>query len=177
MPTTPEGPISVPLAAVEDLLAASTAFQGWVGAANATAAKSRIHVIGLPSPAANRPSYTADELNAMRPFAVLNYDVAEPMTMESVAQGQFIPNGRILISLEANVAGGDARDFKEAAYKFLNVVGQVVEQVAAASESGGSPVVQRVRMRMSPRRAEEKERPARGDFLVTIVGLEFGLGS
>lgn len=175
MPVTPTGPISEPLAAVETLLSNSATFQTWTGAADAAAALNHIHVIGLPTPAENRPSYSAAELSELRPMAVLNYDVAEPWAYEGIAQGQYTPSGRVLIALEADVDSADARNFKEAAYTFLNAVGKIIEEMAEASEGGGYPVVQRVRLRMQPRRSEEKERPAKGDYLVTIIGVEFGL--
>lgn len=52
------------------MLADSTTFRAWVGATTQAQAKSRIHMHELRPPE-DRAEYTPDELNAMRPFAIL----------------------------------------------------------------------------------------------------------
>lgn len=56
---------------LQTMLADSTTFRTWVGATTQAQAKSRIHMHELRPPE-DRAEYTPDELNAMRPFAIIS---------------------------------------------------------------------------------------------------------
>src|SRR4051812_39751424 len=71
MPISPTGPVSLPLENLRILLAGCPGFRTWVGAANATEARTRILLVEMTAPA-DPQGYTAAELAAMRPFAVID---------------------------------------------------------------------------------------------------------
>lgn len=177
MPIDPTGPLSEQLAAVEALLAATPAWQAWVGhAGDPDAARESVYVVGM-MPADGAAAFTADELIEMRPFAVVDFDTSgQGFAFPSLALGQYPANGRILLSFEDNVPDEDRREMKDVAYDFLNHAGAVLAGMLATAVDGPHPVIQSANVRLGPRRASLQEAETKGDHMLLVVTLEVGLG-
>lgn len=100
---------------LKNTLAASATFQTWVGAADATEAAERIHCFMLPDPEPNKvdpenpDEYPREQLEALRPFALIFVPDDEKERREMVAVGsgpEFSHSGRLHIRFEQNTPDG-----------------------------------------------------------------------
>lgn len=173
MPTTPTGLLSTPLSQIEQLVAASPSFQKWVGAIDARSAAAHVYVTGIDAPPGTLidPAFFA----AIRPYALISYDITNAIELESIALGQMIDQPRLLVSLWDSVDAGSVGTYKEAVYRFANNAGAVLQDIVDGSQNGGESILRRVIMSMPIRRATEKEQPAMGDFHTCAFSLYLGL--
>jgi hypothetical protein len=111
-----------PIDALATLVAASTSFQSFVGAANATAAAARVHKLDLPRPEGE--SYTLDELSTYRPLAIVDmerggggWEAVEVAKGGGI--GRFRTGGRLMLCLERSVPPGLVDDNRAADADFM----------------------------------------------------------
>lgn len=151
MPVTPTGILSEPLASLRDALAACPAFQTWVGAADATAAKAFIHLLVAPEA-------------GPYPLAIVDFgDTARERY--SVASGSrwVLRSGSDLILLFRAEASGEEPD---ATFTFLNALGAVAEELerSAGIYAQGTPGLTEMELVLPPVRTIEEKRQTEGDF-------------
>lgn len=142
-----------------DMLAAVTAFQTFVGAADATAALAYIHVAGVDA------GYT-------RPCAILG--TASDLAALRYASGShdfFDTPGRVIVLLEGEDVDDD--DLENSRLTFTNHVGAILSGLEALSGQG-YPVLRGWTMGedMAPMRAHEDDPE---DFWYAAVALDRGL--
>lgn len=138
---------------VRQALAASSAFQGLVGATDdATAAR---HIFGVRVEHPDRRPYTLEEMETLRHYAQV-YSAAEaPYGKRRRAHGGFEPHGtvtvlimRLIPDAQWNDAelGGDSDLVSPAASRlveeFEELVGDVIDQVLQWLDEHGGPYVQ-----------------------------------
>jgi hypothetical protein len=135
MTTTAVGTIAVVKDRVRDTLAALTAFRAWQGAAySVEQAKARIYFDDTPLPPDGQESYTAGQLAALRPFAVVFLATPGGARWSADATpNRCVPSGRIQIYLEEAIpsdlvpAGTAAEDTGEVIRRFENFVGRLIQ--------------------------------------------------
>lgn len=122
MAITPTGILSKPLDALADLWAASAKFQELVGLpGDATNTKKRVAIQHLPG------------ADARRPFAVVA--VPESYAWQPQRLGAH-GTGRLWCQYEADVKPEDAEDPADAAYRFLNDLGTILQEIFTESANG-----------------------------------------
>ena len=122
MTTAASGCITKAEERIRDMLANCTAFQTWVGAADATAAKSSIYYDTVP-----RGDYM-DDSDALawhvsvRPFALIWTDYENGFAMNELVGG----SGTLQIRFEQNTPGATQTDWEEADRLFKNTLGGII---------------------------------------------------
>lgn len=160
------------------MLAASTAFQAWVGAtgedaaAKTAAAMGSIHYESLPLPAEEAEVYSAEEVAAYWPYAILFSDGYQirPVATESHRDGGIF--GLQLVGLADETAGNAPN---ETTTIFENSVMQVLEDLAALREQAGSLDFSELQVMGGPVRSRPDDIAAGGrDELALTVRIPWG---
>lgn len=111
------------------LLADCVAFQSWVGAVDAAAAKASIYVEG----------FTAD-LPTKRPFALLGI-ASQTHDRQSGGVGiTYAPRREFVIEFETDLTAGDTE--QDSFYRFMNAIDPIIEEMMAKSDTNKSPGVE-----------------------------------
>lgn len=140
MTTAAEGSITLAEQDLANTLADCHAFQAWAGVASQAAALERIYFDGLPAPDNGRETYTADELAALRPYAVIWTDEEEGFRRKQVAAGAgfyFEDSGRLHLELVQEIAAADQADLSASDRKFKNALGLILDELAELAGQGG----------------------------------------
>jgi hypothetical protein len=142
MAVTPSGMLSLPMECLRVLLANCTAWQSWTGTANATLAKARIYLHDIPAPAADEGSYTASELQTIRPFARIDDWMPErgfgdePWKSSRVAErSAFRTTGKLVLDFSDDVDASDTANATDTKLRFTNRVGGVIEELLGKAGS------------------------------------------
>lgn len=122
--TAAAGTVSSAEEALGRTLAACTAFQGDGG--DETSARQRIFYHALPPPA-NDGEYTAAELAAYRPCALIYTDFPRGYRWHKVGSFAWDDSGRLALELEWTVPEAVATDEAEVARRFSNWLGTVMQ--------------------------------------------------
>lgn len=175
MPTTPAGPLSLPLSHCRTLIAACPSFQTWAGAASAADAEAFIHLVGPPPPA-NRKAYTPAELAALRPLVIVDSPPSSAPAYESrrIALKTYRPGGRLFVTFEDDVLAEDAQDFEETKLRYLNHLGGVISDIEDLAGTANYLSVLSLHQSWI-RRAAKSEVPTQGDYIVGALMIEWGL--
>lgn len=183
MPVTPTGPISLPLENLKALLANCAAFRSWVGAADVAAARERIHLCGLPAPAAVGGAYGLDELESLRPFAVIdefafedNRPGGDAWVSQRVALGAFVESGRLLVRFEDDVPAEDARDIAAAKLALMNRIGALVTEMRDLGGGDSEYLsIHRITRHHPFERADESQAGTQGDYWQVSYRVDWGI--
>lgn len=160
------------------MLAASTAFQTWVGAtgedaaAKAADAEGSIWYESLPLPADDAEVYSDEEVEAYWPYALLFSDGYQirPVAAESHRDGGVF--GLQLVGLVDDEAGNDPT---EATVLFENAVMQVLEDIADLREQAGYLDFSELQVMGGPVRSRPDDIAAGGrDELAITVRIPWG---
>lgn len=183
MPTAAAGPIST----IEEIAAATLAntaqFQDLTGAANAAAALESIYFDALPPPDSDADSYTLAEIEALRPFAILNTEPQAGFRWHNAGRGAawtYKTSGLVTIQIEANIDADDLDDPQEYMRLFKNAIGQIISTDDAsepgllelAGQAGRLPITEV--MFYGPFRGAEEAGDAQGNFLWAAIDLGWG---
>lgn len=167
MAVAPTGILSLPIASLRIIISESTAFQTWVGAADATAARLSIFPAGM-------------EVQGARPLCVINY-ADGGFSMPRIAggsRGHFDPgaSGRLQFHFEADVAPDmqDDPDFADGYFSFTNTVGAILSDIAELSGSDAYIDLRSVTLTYGPSRADQSIQEAEGDFYIAAFAVEWG---
>lgn len=158
--TTPTGYLSAPLATLREMVAATAAFQSWLGVATEAAATPSVHVI-------------ATGQNPSRPLALIDFG---PWERERVA----VTNGRqwqTLIGSELVLYFRDDAGETEpdAAYDFCNRCGAVLAELEtiAGIYADETLSITRARMLAAPQRIDSHMRDTSGDYYEAAFALQY----
>lgn len=168
----PSGSIALVLKSLREGLSQSATFQTLVDAEDAAEAKAWIHYERLPDPASDADSYTAAELDAYRPYAIVSF-APNSFRADLIAQSTFDARGRVLLELvrEPDDSGGRAG----ADLDWLNVVGGIVDDLATLVETAGCLMFSRVEAVSGPGRAALDDSPGAGaEEQGVVLALSFG---
>ena len=178
MATTPAGEISLAQEALRDTLAAVTAFRTWTATARAATAKARIYNDGLPLPANNRATLSQDEWIGYRPCALVYTPETNGIRYRRDSRGtanEFITSGRLILELSQTVADADADDIAEAEVKWRNVVGQILDGLAAIAGSDEYLDISEMAL-VRTARASDEDIAEFGDYQLAVVEILWGEG-
>lgn len=192
MPVVGTGELSIPLENLRALLAHSAAFRTWVGAADAAAAKDRIHLVDLPPPEDGR-EFTLEELRGLRPLAQIDLWTPErgwgeqPWMTQRVADCTYADGGKLTLDLVQDILEEDAANFADCKLRFMNEVGAVLRDIkqmanqtdhldAGEIAAGiGGIGIHRIEVFQGPARADEAQVQTQGDHWRVQLLVHWGL--
>jgi len=131
MALSPSGFISLALDGLRDMLASLSAFQSWVGAADAAEAKTRIHIYGV------------DADNDTMPYALL--DTGDSLSGEADSTGaryHFLHTYQLLCRFVASVSPEYQSSERDAKLEFTNAIGAILAELETASASGANLAIE-----------------------------------
>lgn len=149
---------------VRELVAGSTTFQSWVGAANAAMALDRVHW-----PAVAGPDYDENDLDQgrQRPLALVG---RAPKQLR--AETGAFASGDCDIMFQADVAPEDVHDHAVAMRKFTSKVDAICAEMMALGRTGGYLMVQGIAMGDVER---ESMRDAQNPHISQWISIAWGL--
>jgi len=163
MALSASGPLSLPLENLRALLAASSNFQSWVGAANAEEAKASIHLVAV-------------EGTPSRPFALIAQgDSWEREASADGAKKHFEASGELFLLFEADISEPYQGDPRDAELEFTNAVGAIVSDMESLAGSDGYLAVRRIGLKEGPARSQGDEKSGSGDYYQIIFSVEWGI--
>jgi len=165
--STPSGHLSLPLKYLRDTVAASSTFQGGVGAANAEEAAEKVYYVAVSGPEAD--------------FAVVDWEANYARRAEAGgSRNWFEGEGDLVLVLRAAVSSED--DAGTAAIKFQNWVGGVLADMEELAGTAGYLDIRAFELMDQPARPETDEKQAKknaggalvGDFYQVAYRVVFG---
>lgn len=174
----PAGPISLALEALAVSVAASPAFQAWVGADDAPQARNRIHRESLPLPRRGQ-EYTAADLDRLRPFALTWMHPEGGFTAVADSVGgtgyDFDEGGVLALQLEGNIPKELRDNYPEVVLRFENFVGELLDDLKGFSGQGGGYLAfHRFRVVLGPYISDPEASAAQGHFVGMDCLLDWG---
>ncbi|MBN46301.1 MULTISPECIES: hypothetical protein [unclassified Methylophaga] len=162
MPQIPANGLSLPLSHMQDLLAATDAFQQWTDSADADEAKEHIYLVNLP------------QSDLQRPFALIGF--SDKWKREKIAQFQYQATGELYMAFEADVAEADQASESDAVFGFMNPLGAVIDEIIAIAGTDNYLNVIQMEMPSLPIRtnseeAEMDEDYYQAEFMVVWSGI------
>lgn len=176
--TSPSGPISLPGQYLENMLAACSAFQTWVGAEDATEAAASIYQEGLPAPSGGADAYTAAQLAALRPYAVIYQDAERRGWRRSrIGEGAWVDAGRLLVVLkQTSTDANDGEPTADANVVFKNTVGSIVSGLCDLRDNSGSGylMIEEIGIEDGPYWPDKRQSVAQGLWVAMDLFVEWG---
>lgn len=160
------GVLAAPLETLRRMVAASATFQSWTSSANATEAKTHVHLVAIT------------DASAARPFAIVRYAEDADHREDASAWGAtqlFIDQGSIELGFEADVADGDADSHEDAELAFVNDIGQIMEDVNDIAGTDDYLILRGWEVVRGPARAHPSEEHSEGDYYQILLTVEYGL--
>jgi hypothetical protein len=149
---------------LRNALAASSAFQAWVGAADAAEALERIHLSALPLPPPQKGEYTEAELASVLPCAIVHTVAFSAIHDATGSAWEYTHGGSI------NVHFIGPADSETAAYpgpcgrKFENVLGGILDDLEAIAGTSAGFAFSSAMMREEPERGHFEDLPTKADL-------------
>lgn len=152
MPVTPSGMLSLPLANLRTALSNCTAFQTWVGAANAAAALAYISLVEKGSSLTGK-------------FAVI--DDGTKYSGERLTSGAtFHEEGSLALIFQGNVHTDYATSEVDAQMEFTNSVGAILEELITYCGNNSNVFnIAKFSKIFGPWRSDDEERNAGNDYI------------
>jgi hypothetical protein len=186
--TDPIGTPAIVKNAVREMLANTTAFRTWDGAnLTVSQARDRIYFDDLPVPPNGQDAFSAEQMAAMRPFAVVFFPVVGGVRWSCDASPRHLrPHGKVLIYLEAGIPddlvpdGDDVEDSGEIIRRFDNWIGRMVSStdsgdVTLKSLRGTAEMLDFTDLEyVGPFRAHPNDVPTQGDHQFATLELTWG---
>lgn len=176
----PVGGISLSEDYLRTTLANCARFRTWCGAIDVPAALARIYPCGLPEPAASPngeipESYTAAQLTALRPFALLWADEQAGWRTGRVASEAWDEAGQLYIAFEQAIDPALKRDMAGQDRRFKNDLGVIANELSVLAYQAGYLAIDQIVVR-GPWRAHPDDVKHEGDHLYANMQVTWGLG-
>lgn len=161
MPVSPAGMLSLPAHYLRETVAASAAFQAWVGVGSAAAALPSIHLFGA-------------DAGAARPLAVIDFKPGgfHRERFARAAGSHFMGGATLELMFIALIT--EAADV-DAAYEFTNVVGAIVADMELLFGSSGYLDARELTLVSGPSRPELDEEQTRANEYAALFELQVDL--
>ena len=165
-------------------LAAAAAFQTWVDAADAAEAAERVHCFMLPEPEdpdpRNPDEYPREQLEALRPFALIFDPEDERERTEMVAVGtaaEFSRSGRLHVRFEQNAPDGIEGVHAETHQAFYEAIRDVLAGMDALPRGAGLYLAYTSHEIVTVPHWEKPEgKTGKGLSQVMVVSFDWGAG-
>ena len=168
------------------LLCDCPAWQAWaaghddVGKHAALVAAAHVHHVALPRPADVTKGYGKAELEALRPFVVIDFPPPEAEDEEAFVAAQagggfFAHRGRLNLRFEADVPAALRGDIAAAKLWMMERLGRVIEDVTGLANTSGYLAVRELRLWCPPVHADEIDAADKGDFFTADLLVSWGL--
>lgn len=178
MPTLPdaEGGITLAEENLKATLAGCARFREWaLNAPDATAAGLRVYIDDLPDPPGDADSYSAEQLQGLRPFAIIRTDGRGGYSKAKVATLGYAEAGKLQIWFEENVTQSDASDVMLLERKFKNTLGVILDQLLNLAYQPGYLAIDLITFN-GPYRCSENEGTGEGDHHFAVFDIQYGVG-
>lgn len=162
MSVTPTGIMSKDVAALRSMLSECAAFRTWVNVATPALALPFIHVISTGR-------------NPVLPMALI--DIGDwSRTRSVVFSGQkfdFAPGASLVLYLRAAAT----EDEPDAAYRFMNAAGAIIEDLEklSSTQAKGWPTIPTITLVAAPSRIEPSKRESVGDYYECAFTIDRGV--
>lgn len=178
---TAEGGIALAEEHARITLADCARFRSWaLQAPDREAALARIYPKGLPKPPNDQQDYSADQYQALRPFAIILTARQGGFSKGRVATGTYPEAGKLAIVLEENIPADLADDPARVERRFENTVGVIIDELLALAYTAPDTDRQYLAIDIvtfsGPTRCSETERVAQGDHHFAMLELQYGVG-
>lgn len=137
------GPLTLPLSDLRTLIAATSEFQTFVGAANATEAAESIHIGGVASPT--------------RPFVLLSLEAFEAQRYAMGARDWFLLNGAVRVMFESAVASENQDGHADAENAALTAIDTIMSAALDLAGSDSYMSLTGFDLAEDPRRSDEDD--------------------
>ena len=169
MPVAATGTTPKHIEGLIKIISECAAFQSWVGAGDATAAKDSIKV----------EDFESVDFNGARPFCMIAIGSAETNTI--AANRMFSPSAMYQISFERDIPVEYRADAKDAGFDFMNGVEAVkaeLESKSDGTDGGGQPYIRiaTISRQTGPLRRNKKTGDSNQDFFVMEYDVTLGWG-
>jgi hypothetical protein len=177
MATAATGSAGKAMAYLKAMLAAGAVWRSWTGAGSAAAAATRVYIEALPLPV-DRAEYTPDELERLRPFALIWPDPSQAFRAVPVGVARTIDGGTMMLTIEDGIETGLIDQFEEAITQFRNRIEGVIADLitAGAGHTAGYLVDPRIETVESPHRRGAEVEAAQGVFHQATYRVQWGMG-
>lgn len=157
----PTGILSQPLARMRNLIAASPAFQAWVGASNSLEALPHVHLLSTT----RKPSL---------PLCLIDLGDGFERVRTTLVNGRpFESSGQIVVYFRDLVAPG--ADPVDAAYAFTNRLGAVWQDFERLAGKPDRVGITQISLSSPPTRIEADRRQYAGDYFEAAMTCSFQL--
>lgn len=170
-----EGGITLAEENLARTLAACARFQTWCGVANETAALARIHFDALPVPENQRSVLSRDQIEGLRPFALIGTNPQGGYSRGRVATETYAEAGSLTIVLEENVPERLAHDDAAAARAFKNMLGVILGELLALAYEPTYLAIDQVTLQ-GPLRCHPDDVVGQGDHQFAGLAVSYGVG-
>ena len=137
----PTGSISLAKQNLKAALADCATFRTWCGAVDRAAALARIYLEGLPKPPDGQKTFTAEQLEAYRPYATIYTDAKNGFNLALSSFGthaEYDAAGKMCFTLFQNCPDQNGDDpTSDANLKFSNFCGNLIDELAILSGTAG----------------------------------------
>lgn len=175
---SPQGCLSLAQQHLKVMLADSTAFRSWVGAADQDQALSRIYLEALPL--GDRQSYDLEELRALRPHAIVWTEPQNGFALRRVSVDDgygFHESGVIRVWLEQDVGSAMTGLPGSVDLSFKNSVGLILDDLAALAGGAGYLDVTEISVLNGPMRSHPDDYDTIGDLIGIELSVSWGVVS
>jgi hypothetical protein len=139
--TTPSGSISLAQQHLKLQLADCAAFRTWCKTGNQAEALSHIYLEGLPKPPAGQKTYMKEQLESLRPYALVNTKASGGFSLSFGSFGshaEYDASGKLEVTLFQNCPENLGNDpTSDANQQFSNFCGELIDQLATLSGQAG----------------------------------------
>jgi hypothetical protein len=173
-----------PLDALTAQLAASAAWQQWVGCDDADdpAAAAAQHIfLQEPPPELSRETYSIDELKIRRPWASIGLFVpmsdfgGQPIVSARAGQVAWNPSGRMLLAFEADTPAELAGDHQRALRWLYTKTSGVWSDLKRPDTATATLAINQIEVFSDASRAPASWRETKGDYWKIVLLIAFGL--
>lgn len=169
------GSIMLAQEAARRTLAACASWQAAVGTDNAETAINRIYHDALP-PAASGEEYTREELEGLRPFALVWTDSEGGFTKPAIGAGTgraFGERGRIVIRIEAGIPEEIAHNPAKIEIRFKNLIGCILDELGDLARRENFLDIESMTL-TGPMRSDADAVETQGDFQLADISIDWG---
>lgn len=166
------GALKGPLDNAETLIANSSTFQTWTGAANATAAKAFIHLQVEDESNISRDSNG----NLTKPYTLV--EIIPGFTAEAIATGlTYSPSGQLNVYFMAPIASGEQAEASVATAftSFWTNVDGVIDDIIGIAGTDAYLNVTTIRLEEGPHKNDEDERRTKGHYFWVQFVFDWGV--